>query len=309
MPSLRLARLTSGLALFTLLLGLVIGPSRASADATDGLYVLSAELPTASPQSIPVTTSRGTTHLVLGASLATPSLTPPSTSLALASTNDANTLFLLEVRYPHTQAPAPDAHDCPRAVLRLGAQSLVSNSWGGDAQACSAAFELDPATATRVATLFHVPRQDRHPLGDQVSGVFTTARARYRVGQPIEILLTLSSPADAPAVAWQRGGSNRGPRDDQFDFVITRDGQPVARTEALNFGGLSQMETLPAGGHAEARTPLAPWGDVRRPGHYEVRCSFTTMLAPPGANPYGPTTRGQVWERTFTGTVSFDVVR
>jgi hypothetical protein len=132
---------------------------------------------------------------------------------------------------------------------------------------------------------------------------------RYRVGEPIEVVLTMTSPPGAPSVAWERGGQNRGPRDDQFDFTVTRDGQPVPRIEAINFGGLSFMDELPPGDRDEARTLLAPWADVTQPGHYEVTCTFRTVFAPAGVRPYDPATRGQAWDRTFTGTLTFDVVR
>ena len=308
---------------------LVSTTSLAAADATDGVFIVASEHATQVPRSLPVPNPRGATYLVPGARL-TPS------RVSIAARDNANTLYDVDARYVRTTRGG----SCERGLLRLGARTYLALGWGGDDQECSLHFELDPSEAQRAAALFHTTRQDRHPIGEHVVGVFTLAppassgatspspgaqissgpasrgrasRApgaipRYAVGEPIEVVLTLTSPAGSPPVAWQRGGENRGPRDDQFDFVLTRDGQPVAPIEAMNFGGLSFMDELVASDHDEARTPLAPWADVTQPGHYEVTCSFHTVFAPAGVSPFEPTTRGQAWDRTFTGTVSFDVV-
>ncbi|MBX7195866.1 MAG: hypothetical protein K1X94_27680 [Sandaracinaceae bacterium] len=269
-------------------------PSLAHADPDDGVYGLAAELPAQAPHALRISGERTTTWAVPGARIV-------PTTVTIAAQDNENTRFLVDVRYPHHG-------DCERALLRLGTRTYATTGWGGDDQSCSANFLLDPAAALDAAALFRTTRQDRHAIGDHVRGIFTTPRPRYHAGETIEVVLTMTSPAGAPTVAWQRGGQNRGPRDDQFDFEITRDGQPVPRIEAYNFGGLSFMDELAPSDHDEARTPLAPWADLSRPGHYEVRCSFSTLFAPAGNDPYAATTRGEVWDRTFTGTVSFDVV-
>jgi hypothetical protein len=286
--------------------------SLAVADVTDGVYRVASEHPTQAPRALPVPMPRGTTYFVPGARV-----TP--VRVTLAARDNANTIYDVDVRWAHGGG---SWEACDRALLRLGTRTYLTRGWGGDDRECSANFELDPREAQRAAALFHTTRQDRHPVGEHVVGVFALASSapapgtpsgspssspRYRVGEPIEIVLTMTSSPGAPPVAWERGGQNRGPRDDQFDFTVTRDGQP--RIEAMNFGGLSFMDELPPGERDEARTLLAPWADVTQPGHYEVTCSFHTVFAPAGVSPFEPATRGQAWERTFTGTVSFDVAR
>lgn len=290
----------------------VASASLAAADAADGVYLLASEHTTEVPHALAVPTPRGATYVVPGARLA-------PLRVSIAARDNTNTLYDVDVRYPHVAG-----HGCDRGLLRLGAHTLLTSSWGGDDAECSLSFELDALEAQRAAALFGTTRQDRHALAEHVVGVFaltppahaarthppahTPATPRYRVGEPIEIVLTMTSPPGAPSVAWERGGQNRGPRDDQFDFTVTRDGQPVRRIEAMNFGGLSFMDELLPGDRDEARTLLAPWADVTQPGHYEVTCTFRTVFAPAGVRPHDPATRGQAWDRTFTGTLTFDVV-
>lgn len=287
-------------ALPALLLALC-APTPAAAEDTDGLYLLASESAQSAPGALAVQTSRGTSYVVPGARL-------HPTEVTVAASDNANTTYSVSFRYPHPGGSG-GSRDCQRGVVRLGATTLLPNGWGGDATQCSVDLQVDPPTALQIAAFFGTTRQDRHPIGMHVTGAFRTARRRFHVGQPIEIVLTMTSPAGSPDVAWQHGGENRGPRDDQFDFTITRDGRPVARIEAFNFGGLSFMDGLRAGEHDEVRTPLAPWGDLTQPGHYEVDCSFHATFAPADVDPHTPTTRGQVWDRTFTGRVTFDVVR
>jgi hypothetical protein len=155
---------------------------------------------------------------------------------------------------------------------------------------------------------FHTVRQDRHPLGERLTATFTTPHRRVRSGADVEIAVVLTNPADAPLVRWQRGGANRGPRDDQFDFTVTRDGQPLTNIEAMNFGGLSQFLPLAPGAASETlRVPLASWVDLSARGHYVVQCRYHTVFLPEGVEPYGEGTMGAFWDRTFEGTVTFDV--
>ncbi len=290
MPSMRIVHALLGASL-----GIAVA-SGAAADNTDGVYLLASEGPAQTPGALAVPSPRGTAYYVPGPRVA------PS-QVTIAARDNANTRYDVDVRYARGPGVA-----CDRGLLRLGARVYVTGSWGGDDALCSLSFELDPAEAQRAAAVHHTTRQDRHPVGDLVVGTFTTPRARYRVGEPIEMGLTMTNPVGAPPVAWEHGGQNRGPRDDQFDFVVTRDGQPVAPIEAMNFGGLSFMDALGPGDHDEVRTPLAPWADLSRPGHYVVTCSFGAVFAPAGVSPHEPATRGQAWDRTFTGTVAFDVV-
>lgn len=254
----------------------------------DGLYEAQV-LPAPAPGTMPLRRS----HVRVGAALR------PSVALVHAIDNQ-NSRYQLIARYPRRP-------ECPQLALRLGGRWQLNESHGHDAQHCDGAFVLDPAQASAAAALLGVPRQDRSPIGERVVATFSASARAYAPGAAIEIAIRFNNPRGAPAVSWQRGGRNRGPRDNQFSFQIFRDGQPLTPIEAHDFGGLSTFEALPPSGTAEVRTPLAPWGDVSVPGRYEVRCSYQTSFVPLDADPYGPASRGRIWDRRFEGSVRFEV--
>ncbi len=208
----------------------------ARADATDGVYLLASEHPSPVPNGLLSHTSAGLRYLVPGARLT-------SAEIAISAQDNANTTFAIGVQYAHPPGVVT-GDQCTRAVLRLGSETLLSSGWGGDSDSCDTSFIVDAATAARAATLLHVTRLDRHPIGDRVVGTFATAQRSYRVGEPIEILLTMDNPVGSPSVAWVRGGANRGPRDDQFDFAVTRERSPArsrspSRAERPRHGGVA----------------------------------------------------------------------
>jgi len=242
-----------------------------------------------------VTASRGgtPTTVQLGAPI-------HPTRVLLFSTMNDNSSFDLYVWYR-------DKNSAP-GLLVMGSTMLLSNGSGSDSTGVMVGFRLTPAEATTAATILRTRRQDRHPVGDLVVGTFAPSKNRY-VGPNdlVEIVFTMKNPATAPAIKYRHGGAQRGPRDDQFAFTITRDGVPVPPIAAMNFGGLSSMPPLAPGASVEIRTPLAGWGDITPKGHYVVECSWTTELAPGDADPYADDQRGAMWDRVFTGRTSFDV--
>ncbi len=261
----------------------------------DGAYAIRAEHPAPHAGAFEVTGDRGGVWIEPGAQHA------PSEVTIFARTN-ANDAFAIDVRYPRGVA------GCERGILVVGGEVRLSESWGGDADACSLDFEVDAPYAARAAAAFGVPLQERRPTGMWVTGVFSTTAPSYTAGQPVEIVLTLRSPLGSPIAQWERGGRNRGPRDNQFSFTVTRDGQPLPPIEGMDGGGRSQLRPLAPGGSDEVHTPLAPWADLSVPGRYEVDCTYETIVVPANVDPYGDGTAGQRWDRAFTGHVAFEVL-
>lgn len=276
------------------LLALVV-PSLALGQPTtrDGFYEVRNLHPAARAGTIPVTRGTRTQHAELGARLTTK-------TIAIYARDNGNTRFALWARTERRPT-------CPRAVLRAGPDAVVVESWGGDAEACTLDFELDASQAARVAAALHVPREDRHPIGEQLTGTFAASRRVYRRGEPVEIVLTIANPAGAPSVSRQQGGRQRGLRDNQFAFRITRNGTALAPVEAPDFGGISQRLAVAPSTSGQVRTALAPWGDLGRPGRYSVACSYETELSPTGVDPFTDGHRGEVWDRRFEGTVTFEI--
>ncbi len=219
----------------------------------------------------------------------------------IASTANANDQYNLWVVYRR------EGRECPRIIVVLPGSNLLDQSNATANDRCDAWFSIDAATARAAARVFATPIHNRIPVGPTVAGRFATSQTNYAAGDPIEIHLTLQNAAGASPVFWFSGGRNRGLRDNQFSFEVTRDGQRVAPIDAPDFGGLGQFMRLEAGTIGQRQTRLEPWADFSSPGHYVVACHFTTELSPGDVDPMGPHARDQIWDRVFDGVVAFDV--
>lgn len=263
------------------------------ATAQDGFVHIVAWRDAPDRHSEPVTLGRfAGRHVKLG-----PRVRAASTQL-YANRND-NDHFTLSVR--HRSRP------CENLALRVGDALLAgggSGSGSGDVP-CSASFDIDGATAARVATALGIPLHRRQPVGERVHAVFETA-AHVRAGDPVVVRVRIQNPADAPAVMRVAGGRQRGPRNDRFTFLVIRDGMRVAEIPAMNFGGITGPVRLDPGGEAVLTEELGRWADVSVPGRYEVMCTYETELMPDGAD-FDAQTEGRVWSRVFAGTVRFTV--
>ena len=271
--------------------------AHALANLPDGAYAIASSHTTQAPDAVEVRDSHGSASWVRPGARLSP------TEVRVYADSNANDAFTLDLRSPRAAGV-----NCEQGLLSLGGTVRVSSSWGGDATACNINFPLSPAEAQLAATAFHTLRQDRHPLGERVTSTFSTPHRRVRRGAPVEVVFSLTNAVGAPVVRWQRGGADRGPRDDQFSFSVTRDGQPLTNIDAMNFGGLSQFIALAPGTTSEeVRVPLASWVDLSQRGHYVVQCSYHTVFIPDGVEPYHHDTMGQFWDRTFEGSVSFEI--
>lgn len=274
---------------------LALAPRAAGAqDAPhDGVYAMGARHPEPRPGTVAVTSSRGTEWAALGGRI------HPRRALLYAHDN-ANLHYTLFVELAGGRA-------CGEGVIVLGATALVSSSYGSWPNTCQLSFELSPPLATLAAQVFGIPRQDRRPAGEQVHGAFAPSALVYGAGEPVEIVLTLENPPRAPRVLRHVGGRQRGPRDNQFSFHLTRDGQPVAPVQGFDFGGLGSVIPMEPGARVVLRAPPDRWGDVSRLGRYVVECTYETSFSPDGRDFRDDAQRGAIWDRVFRGRVTFDV--
>lgn len=282
---------------FAVLVGSVVSTSPRVSLAVptppDGLYVATALHPTMHPAGLAARRGTRPVWVELGAALHV------RRALLFAADN-ANSRFQLLAWVDGAALPGDGA-------LVLRGAPLVSESHGSDNDVATVSFWLDAAQAAEAARLLRIPRQDRHPAAEQVTGTFAPSAPSFRVGEPVEVVLTLRNPAGAPAAQRSQGGRQRGPRDNQFSFVVRRDGREVPLREGMDFGGRSQLLPLAPGGSAQLRAPLALWADLSVPGRYAVECRYETEFSPENSRPYEEAQRGAAWDRVFTGTVQFDV--
>ncbi|MFK7988848.1 MAG: hypothetical protein AB8I08_22710 [Sandaracinaceae bacterium] len=277
----------------TLLTGLLCA-SPVAAQSTDGFVHIVRTQPTATRHSHPVTLGRFSgQHVRLGERVR------PASSVLYATDND-NDHFMLYLR--HRSRP------CQTLALRMGSDVLAgggSGSGSGETP-CSASFELDRATANRVAAALAIPLHRRHPIGERVSATFE-GPSHVRAGEPVEVRVRMQNPTDAPTVLRMVGGRQRGPRNDRFHFRVVRDGVPVAEIDALNFGGMTGPTPLTPGGEAVLSETVGRWADVSVPGRYEVTCTYETEFLDEGGDLQTALTTARLWTRIFTGIVRFTV--
>lgn len=259
----------------------------------DGVYVLRVLTDVPGRGRSRVETPRGPRYADVG-----PKVVPEAATLF--AVDNTNTRFQLFVR-------AARARACGEGILRLHDRFFPTTSYGGDASGCTYAFELDSTWASLASLGLHVPRQDRNPHGEQVTATFAASSARYERGQRVEVAITITNPIGAPTVGRVQGGRQRGPRDNQFAFVVRRDGQALPIREGPDFGGPMGIVPMAPGARAVLVAELAAWADVSVPGTYEVDCAYETSFAPEGVSPFEDAHRGAIWDRRFTGTVRFVV--
>lgn len=277
-----------------LLLGLLfpaIAPVISSAQPRpDGLYRATYR-DRASARSVEIPYGSMTTHVTLGRAFR-------ARTARLYSIANANDAYSLEIdgRPP-----------CPELVVVAGGTIIAASGSGSDGRHCSISFRLDRAAADRMATALGTPRLDRALIGERLAGRFVPTRTSYARSEPIQIRLVIANPAGAPEIDRQVGGRQRGPRDNQFDFRVWRNGVELPRIEAYDFGGVTGFSPIPPGGTVESSERLDRWADVSAPGHYRIECSWDTDLVEHGVSGFDAANRHRVWSRRFTGIVELDV--
>jgi hypothetical protein len=273
-----------------LLLVLVSPASALAQPRADGLYRATYR-DRASARSVEVPYGSMTTHVTLGRPFR-------ARTLRLYSVANANDSYSLEI-----EGRAP----CPELAVVAGGTIIAASGSGSDRTHCSVSFRLDRAAADRTAAALGTPRLDRAPIGERLQGRFVPTRTSYKRGAPIEIKLVIANPAGAPEVDRQVGGRQRGPRDNQFDFRVWRNGVELPRIEAFDFGGVTGFAAIPPGGTVESSERLERWADVSAPGHYRIECSWETELVEHGVSGFEAANRHRVWSRRFTGVIELDV--
>jgi hypothetical protein len=215
----------------------------------------------------------------------------PVKDVEIHGSNNANSMYNAVVRYSWTS--------CGGTVLQLDG-ALIGSNGSSEGADCTRSFSLTRAQAARAEVFFGVTRRDRHEIGAKL-------RSKFSVSPAFELVVRIENPAGEPPVHWVLGGSQRGLRDNQFSMRITRDGQPLAVIDAPSMGGISALDTFKPGETVELRAPISSWGDISRPGRYVVQGTFYTELSPIGVSRQGCLACGDRWDRSFQGTVTFQV--
>jgi hypothetical protein len=201
---------------------------------------------------------------------------------------------------------APEPLEKIGAYLHLGGETLAAESVGQSNGTPLFFFTLDAATATSVSSLFGIPKADRTPLDQGITGVFTIGDAH--VGQPVPLTLTLTKQS-GPTVGLVTGGRDRGPRDNRFSCSAVHEGVALPVKDAPDLGGMYDTPPFAAGDQRELHADLTSWVDFASPGAYSVTCRWIgelDRLDATGAPP-GPERNQDRWDLTVEQTLDVRV--
>jgi hypothetical protein len=115
-------------------------------------------------------------------------------------------------------------------------------------------------------------RRRSHP-GHRLLTTWKPAKASYRVGETVTLLLQIKNVGDKP-VSFRVGGQQRGPRDNQYRFLAYRSGghgKAIADSgDPTNFGGISGWQDLKPGESFSRDVDLSHWFKFTEPDSYRV---------------------------------------
>jgi hypothetical protein len=265
---------------------LVACREESAATPPDGVYLVKAERARAGADTVKARVGGRSSYVVLGARV-----TP--TRAVLYSVSNGNDRYMFRV----TQTRTPT---CADGVLVIGTSIVRSTGVGSDLETCNVAFEIDAPIATTAGAMLKVTRQDRAPVGESVTGSFVAARTAVGAGESAYVVLTLTNPSGAAPVIHKSFGAEA----QHFSFRVKRNGSAVPLPELHERGGFGTRNELAPGAQEVIRAEIPGAGS---PGHYIVDCTYATELSPLGTDTMSDAQLARVWDRTFTGQVSFDV--
>lgn len=221
--------------------------------------------------------------------------------LTLLSQRNDNTQYLLWVALPKQK----DGH---WQFLELDGIYYQADSTGGDHRGSIATFTLDRTIASRAAAALGIPLLHRTQLDQGL---------RYRWTIPSTVSVTSTSPVPAvlhvenvgnTTVGFMIGGRQRGPRDNRFSFVVSRNGAAVPIKVAHDFGGPGTYKALAPGDRVDVTcADVRAWFDLDQPGHYTIEAAYEGELVKDGKMPNTAAERANVWDIRATGQAAIVV--
>jgi hypothetical protein len=115
----------------------------------------------------------------------------------------------------------------------------------------------------------------RSPPGYKYLTQFIPTQREFRTNDPIIVKLEIKN-LDDRTFAFQRGGQQRGARDNQYGFHAMFNGtKSVADVgDPVNFGGLCTTQILEPGKAFEEKEDLRKWFAFDKPGTYYIHGSY-----------------------------------
>lgn len=214
--------------------------------------------------------------------------------VTLTAHDNTNTEFTMWVVFPRQKVEKD-------LFLSADGTWFTSGGFGHDDTGSQASFQLDRPTAVRIAKALGLTLNERTKLdaGLQATWVFPPVVSMNAKG-PITVKLRVKN-AGAATLGFAIGGRQRGPRDNRFEFKISRNGTPIAIVDAPDFGGLMYYKVLKTGEEHELSVDLRAWADLKLPGHYQIDALYGGELVKDGVMPTTAADRKNLWDVSLVG--------
>ncbi len=211
--------------------------------------------------------------------------------------DNENQLFYVDLR-----KSTPFSMECRDLALyvdgvlaRCRGSSFGSGSYGINAYA--------PAPAAQAfARYFGVALRLRAQPVTNLVTTFTPARDSFTPDELVPVTMEIMN-AGTGAVAFRVGGSNRGPRDNQFSFTARGPTGAVPDTgNSFNLGGLSYFQKLQPEERFRKEVDLRNWFTFSQPGVYSITAAFDLEFADSSA-----TGNLLIWHEKAAGSFSLRI--
>jgi hypothetical protein len=214
------------------------------------------------------------------------------------SRNNANTEF--EV-YLETSAYPVDSKTgviLEPVVLRVGDHVYSPSGGSGTTGSYNTiSFDIrDRSEADAAAKSLSADYRLRNPLGYRFLTQFIPVQSQFTTNQPVLVKLKVKN-LDDRTIAFQRGGHQRGARDNQYRFQAMLYGQPVVDSgNPINFGGLCRIVSVEPGKEFEDQVDLRKWFKFDKAGTYFIHGFYQLDFFSLGEKADGLAPWNWIWE-------------
>ena len=248
-------------------------PSKADQVSTngDGLYRLSSDSSAPEVRTEPETWTDGPATIRVGEKADINIL-----QAYVYSENNENTEF--SVRLNTSDFSIDSAQGGPSLVLKVGSRWYSGSGWGGRTGGPynSLTFKAhNQAVAETIANSLNVKCHTMANPGYKLFAQFLPLKEVYGTNEPVIVDFRIKN-LDERTVIFQRGGQQRGARDNQYGFramlsnkTVLLQGVPDVGN-AMNFGGISVHVQIKPGESFENQVDLKKWFSFEQAGSYFI---------------------------------------
>ena len=189
------------------------------------------------------------------------------------SENNANTDFGVRLDTSDYRVNPKTGEAINPMKLRVGGHEYSCSGGGGNANGTYDVMWFsvpDRDEAEAVAKWFSVDCGLRSPPGYKLYSQFIPSKVEFHTDEPVTVKFQLKN-LDDRTVIFQRGGQQRGERDNQYGFRAILYEHPVPDAgNPVNFGGLCVLVPLEPNKMFEDQIDLKKWFAFDKPGTYMI---------------------------------------